>query len=127
MAKPTVYNISGMIKGVNGWGTPFCNNTFTSTLAANTDTSLSVPLDSGMGNINSQNNPKYLAVFTYAPSAKVWVALNTAAAAPAGAPLASSPSVLNPSCKIVQATDVIHMLCVAGADVCVEFFYISEA
>lgn len=127
MAAPTKYNISGKIKGVNGWGLPFGNRTFSVVLGAAANTTLAVPLDSAMGEINSQNLPKYLAIFHYEPDAQVWVANNETAVVAAGAAFSANASVLNPECKLVQAGDTLNFICTAGADVSVEFFYISEA
>lgn len=127
MAMPTKYNISGFIKGSKDFGLPFSNRIFNATLNAATDTSLTVPLDTGLGEINSQKQPKYIALFTYAPGVKFYIALNAAASAPAGAGFAAATSVINPPWKLVQAGDVIHAKSTAGGDISVEFFYISEA
>lgn len=120
------YNVSGFFRGFSDLGLPF-SKVFNATLAAATDTSLTVPVVSGMGAINSQTQPKMLALFSYQSGADVWVALNTAASAPAGAAFADASSVLNPKYKVVQAGDVIHAKCTAGCSMSVEFFYISEA
>ena len=122
----TQYNIDSQTKGVNGFGLPFCKLVYTSALAANTDTSLVVPTSAAVGAPAATTYNKFIAVFSYQPSSKVWVALNAAAAAPAGAPFALSTSELNPLAKYVKAGDTVHMLCVAGADVSVAFYAIQD-
>lgn len=126
MANPIQYNVSGKLKAVNGYGQKFGNNTFTCTLAANTNTTLAVPLTSGMGAINSTDKSFWLAIFTYDPDSKVYAANNTAATAPSSGAFASTKSVLNPQAKIVMAGDTLNFLCVAGCNMTVEFYYISE-
>lgn len=122
----TIYNVDSITKGVNGFGSPFSSQCFTSTLAANTDTSLTVPTNAAMGLPAATTNNKFLAIFSYAPASKVWVAVNAAAAAPAGAAFAASTSELNPPAKYCKSSDTIHMLCVAGADVSVAFYAILD-
>lgn len=122
----TQYNIDSQTRGVNGFGLPFCTSCFTSALAANTDTSLTVPISAAVGAPAATSFNKFIAVFSYQPATRVWVAVNAAAAAPAGAPFAASTSELNPPAKFVRAGDIIHMLCVAGADVSVAFYAIQD-
>lgn len=116
----TLYNIPSTIKGVNGFGSPFCDTIRTATLAAGTATALTIPGKAaiGMGSATSSKNT-FLAVFSYAPGAKVWVANNETAAIPAGAAFAASTSELNPPAKLVRAGDVLSFICTAGADVSV--------
>lgn len=116
------YYINESLQGVNGFGSPFCPNVFTSTLAAATNTTLAVPNKTAIGMGVATTINTYLAVFSYAPGAKVWVAVNATAAVPAGAAFAASSSELNPPAKTVKATDVINMICTAGADVSVAFY-----
>lgn len=119
----TTYIINKTFQGVNGFGSPFCDQTYTATLAANTDTSLIVPGTVAMGIAPATNAANtFLVVFTYKPDAEVWVNKNGTAAVPAGAAFATPASVLNPIAKTVKTGDVLHFLCVAGTDVCVEFY-----
>jgi hypothetical protein len=124
----TLYNVNKNFQGINSFGTNFCDESYSATLAANTDTSLTVPSNSAMGFAGAQTNPTFLAVFHYAVTTPVdvYVALNTAAAAPAGGSFAATASVLNPTAKVVKAGDVIHFKCVAGGVVTVEFFSTQE-
>lgn len=127
MAGPTKYNISGFIKGSREFGLPFSNRSYSAALGAAADTTLAVPVDSGIGEINSTKMPKYIALFHYEPDAEVYVALNATAAVPAGPAFALTASVLNPEHKLVVGGDTLHFFSTAGANVSVEFFYISEA
>ena len=123
----TLYNIQDTFHGVNSFGTSFCDDTYSATLAANTDTAIAVPLtlSLGMAPATTSHNT-YIAVFHYAPNAAVYVANNTAAAAPVGGAFALTSSVLNPTAKKVKAGDTLHFLCVAGCVVIVEFFATQE-
>lgn len=119
----TQYNINPNIHGQNGFGLPFCEDTYTARLAATTDTSLTVPGIAANGMPCATVNNKFIAVFSYEPNNIVWVAVNATAAAPAGAGFAASTSELNPSAKLVKAGDVIHMFAVtADTDVSVALY-----
>lgn len=122
----TQYNINSFIKGVNGFGAPFCKDTYTATLAVATDTSLTVPSKSAMGAFPSNSEAKILAVFSYEAAKKVYVAVNEAAASPGGAAFAASTSELLPPAKVVHAGDVLHFICSAAADVSVAFYQIGS-
>lgn len=123
----TQYNVNTQVQGVNGYGTPFCDTVYTASIAAATATALTVPTTIAMGipSATSVHNT-FLAVFTYAPASKVWVANNHTAAVPAGAAFAASNSELNPSAKKVKAGDVLSFICTAGADVSVAFYSTNE-
>ncbi len=121
----TQYNSNSFACGVNGFGAPFCKNIYTATLAVATDTSLTVPSVSSLGNFPSTSEAKILAVFSYEPSKKVYVALNATAAVPVGAPFAASTSELLPPAKLVHAGDTLHFICAAAADVSVAFYQIG--
>ena len=125
----TLYNVNKNFQGINSFGTNFCNESYSATLAANTDTTLAVPKDAVIGMAPAQTtNNTFIAVFHYEQTTPVdvYVALNTAAAAPAGGSFASTASVLNPTGKVCKAGDVLHFLCVAGGNVTVEFFSTQE-
>lgn len=122
----TNYNIDKTKNGVNGFGLPFCNTIYSVTLSSNTDTSVAVPLTAAIGTQTADNYNKFYAVFSYTSGANVYVALNQAAAVPAGNTFASSVSVLNPVCKQVKSTDVIHIISTGTPSVTVEFFAIQE-
>lgn len=121
----TQYNSNSFACGVNGFGAPFCNDTYTATLAVATDTTLTVPSISAMGTFPSTSEAKILAVFSYEPSKKVYVAVGALASSPAGAAFAASTSELLPPAKVVHAGDVLHFICSAAADVSVAFYQIG--
>lgn len=123
----TLYQVNKNFQGVNGFGTPFCSQIYTAALTANTDISLTVPTNAAMGMAPAQTtNNTFIVVFSYAPSAKVWVSVNGTPAVPAAGTFGASTSELNPPAKICKAGDTIHMLCVAGADVSAAFYSTQE-
>ena len=129
------YNILEMVRGVNGFGRPFPNIIYTARLAGVTDTSLTVPGNGvtglpAAGGATSAN--KYLAIISYegansAANQHVFVALGSAANAPAGAGFAADDSIINPSALYVKAGDVLHFFAItADTDVSVEFWPLNE-
>lgn len=127
MALPATYQINNAIKSTLGaYGAPYCQNIFTATLAANTEQTLTVPGISAIGNINATTTPQWLAVFTYQPALKVYVAINGTAAVPAGGTFAASTSSLLPTARILNTGDVIHVIAPAITDVSIELYYIQE-
>ena|SRR5579872_5673734 len=124
----TQYNIDDQSHGVNGWGLHFCDSSYTVTLGAASEQSLTVPLNISMGTPPAIAHNKFLAVITVEQAKKVYVALNATAAVPAGGTFAASTSALLPvqSCRFVKAGDVIHFVSAATADVSVEFYAIQN-
>ncbi len=105
----TQYNINTYLHGINGFGLQFCDTIYSATLAANTDTTVTIPGLSSIGEPYS-GNPKYAVLFNYTSGHDVFVALNQTAAVPAGSSLALTGSEQNPQGKFVQAGDVIHLI-----------------
>lgn len=110
----TAYRTESQIQSVTDFGQLFCDLIYTATLAATTDTSLTIP-----GYIPPTNQidksrgvTPYRMVVRISESDEVWIALNAAAAAPAGASFATSTSEIATShqlfCKDVIAGDVVH-------------------
>lgn len=122
----TQYRVDPIVKGLNGFGINFSDTIYTATLTAATDTSIAVPKTAAMGTPCAATNNKFLAVFSYSSGSNVYVALNGTAAVPAGASFAASTSELNPTAKIVQAGDVIHMISAATPSISVAFYAIQE-
>lgn len=112
------YNINAALHGVNGFGRQFPKVVFNATLAITTDTSFTVPLSStiGLPLSQAQSSGTYLLIFGYTPSAtgNVLVALNGAAAAPAGASFAAATSIVNPTAIVVKGGDVVHFFATAA-------------
>lgn len=122
----TQYKLQKDIAGYNGFGLQFSDQKFSATLAATTDTTLTVPSSGSIGTpLNTIN--KFLAVIQVTANATVWCAVNTTAAVPAGATFASTNSDLIVGSEYyareVKAGDVLHFLApVAATDVCVMFY-----
>lgn len=122
----TQYNPNKSIQGINGFGLPFCDTIYSVTLAASTDTSVTVPAQTPMGAIAANQKNKYVAVVT-ASAADVYMAVNATAAVPVGDTFALVSSGMLPNAqpyaRYVNANDVLHFI-TAGADisVTVEFY-----
>lgn len=122
----TQYKLQKDVAGYNGFGLQFCDQKYSASLAATTDTTLTVPLNGAMGQaLNTVN--KWLAVIQVEANASVWFALNAVAAVPAGATLALTTSDLIIGSQYygveVKAGDVMHFLApVASTDILVKFY-----
>lgn len=94
---------------ISDYGLRFAGLKFSAALAAATDTSLTIP---GI-------TQYYEAIII--SNVETWVAINQAAAAPAGAAFASTTSELVPAGKRiarqVKASDVLHFFSTPGGDV----------
>lgn len=121
----TQYNPNKSIQGVNGFGLPFCDTIYSAAIAANTDTTVTVPSQTPMGAIAANQKNKYVAVIT-SSAAATYMAVNATAAKPAGATFAAVTSGMLPNgqpyARYVNAGDVLHFLSNAGCDVTVEFY-----
>jgi len=109
--------------GFNAYAPYFSTDKYTATLAATTDTTLTVP----------SNFPNWVAYFSVEAGKNVWLALNATAAVPAGATFASSTSELIPNVsqyqigRNVKAGDVLHFFSQTGtANVSVAFYAITQ-
>ena len=122
----TQYKLQKDVAGYNGFGLQFSDQKYTASLAASTDTTLTVPSSGSIGApLNNVN--KFLAVIAVEANLSVWCALNTTAAVPAGATFAASSSDLiigtQYYAREVKAGDVLHFLApTAGTDICVMFY-----
>ncbi len=124
----TQYSIDSQTSGVNGWGLRFCDSSYTVTLGANTEATVTVPASASMGTPAAYAKNKFIARITREDAKKVYIALNATAAVPAGTSLASSTSELLPSQSgwFVKAGDVIHIVSAAAGDVSIAFFAIQN-
>ncbi len=137
------YNIGAAVHGFLGFGRQYSDQVYNVTLAAATETTLTVPGDLPLGALgmigtatpgqNLPGNPtahnKVIAIFSYGTKtpADFWVAINGTAAVPAGATLAKATSILNPNCLNLKAGDVIHMISpTVGATCSIEIFNVTE-
>jgi hypothetical protein len=122
----TQYKLQKDVAGYNGFGLQFCDQKYSASLAITTDTTLTVPLNSAIGQaLNSVN--KWLAVIQVEANLSVWFALNATAAVPAGAGFALTTSDLIIGSEYygveVKAGDVMHFLApTAGTDILVKFY-----
>lgn len=126
----TIYNIDSVTKGVNGFGLPFCDTTFTATLKANTDTTVAVPISSGMGMPAANVKNKWIAVITSDNSSNVFYAVNAVAAVPAGVNFAASTSELLPPISLVgkfcKTGDTLHFISAGTPAISVAFYAILD-
>jgi len=103
-------------QNVDDYGLLFSDTKYSATLAASTDTSLTVP---GAAK-------RYKAVMKAESSGNVYVANNTTAAVPAGASFAAVSSELIPVngvlCREVKAGDVLHFI-TAGTNIDVSVIF----
>lgn len=118
------------VQNINDASQLFCTQVYTATLAATTDTSLTVPGGANMGNLPATTYNKMIAVIKCTAGKDVWVALNATAAVPAGASFAASTSELVNGyyelIKQVEVADVLHFYCgAAAASVSVSFYRLS--
>ncbi|MFA6080757.1 MAG: hypothetical protein WC753_04775 [Candidatus Gracilibacteria bacterium] len=121
----TAANLLKDISGTNTFGLTFSANKYSASLAASTDTTLTVPAISPMGNANAYGNsiPNLMAVFTFEPGAIVWVAVGATAAVPVAASFGATSSEMNPAVRYVKSGDVLHFFCAtANTDVSVMFY-----
>jgi len=117
----TQFRKYSLVQTTTDFGQLFCDQTFTATLAASTDTTLTVP--GGGANSGAPTTPsvnRAIAVIRVENSSQVWVAVNATAAVPAGATFAASTSELINSnqifAKYVSVGDVLHFI-TPGTDI----------
>jgi len=87
------------VNGYNGFGIPWSLNGYSMVLATGAEQHVTVPS-------TFQN---WIALFSYTPSANVWVDGITTAVAPTGAAAATTAR-LNPSARQVKAGDTISFI-----------------
>lgn len=116
-------------QSINDFGQQFCDQIYTASLAASTDTTLTVPGAALMGNLPGVQKNKFMAVIRVENGSQVWIALNQTAAVPVGGTFAASGSELisgYPLGKFCKSGDVLHFFTTtAGTDVSVAFYAVS--
>ena len=119
----TQYNVDIYTRGINSFGSPFCDAVFSATLAANTAASVTVP---GASSVPGTPIPKYLAVFKVEAVSPVYMTINGTAAVPAGGTLAATNSELisyPADAKIVKAGDIISVItATANTDITIALY-----
>jgi hypothetical protein len=129
MAGITQYNVDKITKGTNAFGTLFCNKIFSATLAANADTAIAVPSAAAIGTYSANSKNRFIAVITSTPGDDVFMAVNVAAAVPAGAAFAASSSELIPNghtAKSCLTGDTLHFISTGTPSVTVAFYAIQD-
>jgi len=121
-----MYKLQKDVAGYNGFGLPFSDQKFTASLAATTDTTLTVPSSGALGAPHNTNN-RFLAIVSIETGGNVWCALNATAAVPAGGTFAASNSELVTGgqyyAREVKAADVMHFYtATAATDISVVFY-----
>lgn len=102
--------------GYNTFGLPFSSQKFDTTLAIGVEQTLTAPTNNVLG---------YLAIFSYEPGAKVWVALGATATVP-GVAFGATDSELNPTAREVPVGSVLHFITNdATAEIGVAFYELS--
>lgn len=122
----TQYKVQKDVGGYNNFGLQVSNTKFSASLAATTDTTLTVPGGSSMGVPAGRKN-RFLAIVTVEYGEEVWFAVNTAASPPAGGSFASTDAeqIISTQdfAREVLAGDVLHFYSVPGnVDVSVIFY-----
>ena len=122
----TQYKIQKDVGGYNNFGLQVSNTKYSATLAAATDTTLTVPSASAMGVPVGQKS-HILALVTVEYGEEVWFALNATAAAPVGGTFAATNSEQivggQDFAREVVGGDVLHFFNTSGnVDVSVVFY-----
>ena len=126
MTATTIFAMNRDVNGFNGFGLKPTNLAYSATLAASTDTSLTIPEVDSLGMSCSTKNARLIAIITSDPGSSVWVALNATAAIPAGSTFATTASALNPAAYEVQATDVLHFFSTGTPGISVRLYWLSS-
>ncbi len=87
------------INGFNGFGLRVCLDIWSVQLSANTEQHFTVP----------SNHKNWIAIFSYDPGLRVFVAVGQTAAVPGGS-IGTGTSALNPTAKQVVLGDVISLI-----------------
>ena len=120
----TKFNMVRDINGYNGFGLQFTDTAYSATLATSTNTTLTVPSNSGMGGNGFQSSSTWIAIFSFDSGSNVWVANNVAAELPSGAAFVETSSELNPKARLVKGGDVLNFIS-DGTDVNISVMFYS--
>ncbi len=123
----TQFRRTDEVKGINDFGQEYSAQIFNATLAANTNTTLTVPGGGIMGGMTSATGlNKMYACIRVSYGTQVWVSVGAAAAVPAGASFiaATSESVSsdNPITKLVTEGDILNFKSAGTPSVSVTFY-----
>lgn len=127
MANLTPFELTRDVNGYNGFGLKPTNQAYSGTLAASTDTSLTIPTIDALGMSSSTSKARLIAIINADPGASVWVALNATAEVPAGASFAATLSALNPAAYEVKCGDILHFITAAtGVSVSIRLYWLTS-
>lgn len=119
------YKIERDVGGYNDFGVQPSNLKYSATIAATTDTSLTIPGGASLG-MPGGNKNRFLAVVKIEWGEEVWFAINEAASAPAGATFAETASELIVSSqdfgREVKTGDELHFYSTPGAAISVVLY-----
>jgi hypothetical protein len=134
----TNYNADRTRNGVNGWSRQFSDTVYSAVIAANTNSTIAVPLTSAVGAPTATTNNKFYALIDCTPADAngdddTFVALNTAAVKPiapaVGVVLNKVSSILIPEqglCMLVKSGDVLNFISSGTPNVVVQFYAVQE-
>jgi hypothetical protein len=126
-----MYKLQKDVAGYNGFGLPVSDIKYSATLAATTDTTVTVPSTSPMGAPANTSNARFIALIHVTAAASVWFAVNNTAAVPAGASFALTNSELivggDYFAREVIGGDVLHFYTAASNVVASVVFYALPA
>lgn len=92
----TQLNFARDVQGYNTFAAPISQDKYSATLAAGTNSTITLPT----------NVPYWIISFSYQPGSDVWVAYNGNAAAPVGGTFAATASELLPGSRVLPSTTV---------------------
>lgn len=108
MSTPYVTRVNDNVN--NGFSLPFSDSKFDTTLSANVEQTLAVPLTSGLGAASSSKN-RFVAIFKIEGDKTVWVANNaTATVGDATFDATNSEMIKSGDGRDVKAGDVLHFI-----------------
>jgi hypothetical protein len=124
------YNQERDINGYNGFALPPSDLNYSATLAATTDTTITVPNTTGMGGKGIYYTAVWVAIITVTSGGSVWMSVNSAAAVPVGTTFAATSSILLSSgcCNgfRLNGGDVLHFFSTPATNsVSVRFYSMS--
>lgn len=110
------FNMIRDINGYNGFGLPFSEALYSTTLTVGVEQTLTVPTPE----MSQYRN--VIAIFSFSPGSSIWVSVNETAVVP-GVSFAAVSSELNPAARYVMPGDVLHFITNDASDEVGVIFY----
>ena len=118
---PTIFRMNHQENVQNGYGLPFSDLTYPVQLLVSTVEALTVPSSAAIGMIANASNNYWMAVFSYEPGVRIYVANNGIPSLPTNSFALGGE--LNPITKLVKGGDVLRFITPdATAEVSVSFY-----